>query len=165
MATASARMIISLRGEITPATPRDGALGATLENGSGGARWTNGQASGMVDKVYRAEGTLAASATDAYDLLAAGALNDLLGAAVDLDELKALTIVCVTGSIKILAPGANFLPIFGAAGDYILLTAGQTIGFDFGAAGLSLGTSSKFSVVDTAGGAGSTYSLMFVGSN
>jgi hypothetical protein len=119
----------------------------------------------MVDRVYEKDGTLGAAAVDTYDVLAAGGLKDLQSRAIDLDELKALTLVCVTGSIKLLAPATNFLPLFGATGDFINLTAGQTQAFDFGAAGLSLGASGKFNVVDTAGGAGSTYSLMFVGSN
>jgi len=161
----SARLVISLQGVATAASPLTGETSRTLENGSGGARWTDGQASGMVDRVYERDGTLTAAAVDTYDVLAAGGLKDLQGRAIDLDELKAFTLVCVTGSIKLLAPATNFLPLFGATGDFINLTAGQTQAFDFGAAGLSLGTSGKFNVVDTAGGSGSTYSLMFAGSN
>ena len=165
MALTSARLVISLRGMTTPTAPVEGELARTLENGNGGARWTDGQASGQVDRVYQADGTLAASATDQYDLLAAGGLKDILSRAVDLDELKAFELTCVTGWIKFTAPGANFLPLFGAAGDYISLTAGQTLAFDFGAAGISLGTSGKFNIVEAAGGSGSTYSIMFAGSN
>lgn len=165
MAIVSARMIILLRGESSPASPRDGVIGTTLENGSGGARWTNGQASGMVDKIYRTEGTLAAAGIDSYNVLAAGSLNDIVGGVIDLDEMKAFELVCVTGSIKLVAPAANFLSLFVAATDGVNLTAGQTIALDFGAAGISLGANGKFDITDTFGGAGSTYSLMFVGSN
>ena len=165
MATSSARMIIALLGETAPTSPRTGALSATLENASGGARWTDGQASGMIDRIYRSNGTLAAAATDLFDVLAAGSLTDIIGSAIDLDELKSFALVCNTGSIKLLAPAANFLGLFGAAGDLINLSAGQSIGFDFAAGGLSVGANGKFNIGDTFGGAGSTYSLMFVGSN
>ena len=162
---ASARMIISLLGATSPASPRFGELSRTLENGSGGARWTHGQASGMIDHVYQVDGTLAAAATDSYNTLAAGSLTDLLGGAIDLDELKAFVLVCNTGSIKFVAPAANFLSLFVAATDGINLTAGQAIGLDLAAAGLAVGANGKFDITDTFGGAGSTYSLMFVGSN
>jgi hypothetical protein len=119
----------------------------------------------MVDRVYQVDGTLTALQVAQYDVLAAGALTDVLGDAVDLDELKGFTLTCVTGSIKIVAPAANFLAVFAAAADALHLSVGQTLAFDFAAGGLAIGTSSKFNVVDTAGGVGSTYSLMFVGSN
>lgn len=164
-AVTSARLVLSLVGSTVPASPVAGELTASLENGSAGARWTDGQASGMVDRVYRVDGTLAAAAVDAYDVLAAGSLRDINGAVIDLDEIKGLALKCVTGSIKLLAPAANFLAFFGATGDYINLTAGQMIAIDFGAGGTTLSTSSKFNVADTFGGAGSTYSLMFIGSN
>lgn len=165
MPTASARLIISLRGSTVPDAPRDGELGRTLENGSGGARWTHGQAVGQIDRVYQADAVLTAAASKSHDLLAAGLLKDVIDQLIDLDELKAISLVCLTGSIKIVAPAANFLPIFGAAGDFIALSAGQTMAFDFGAGGLVFALNSKFDIVDTFGGSGSTFSLMFVGSN
>lgn len=164
-AVTSARLVLSLVGSTVPASPVAGELTASLDNGSGGARWTDGQASGMVDRVYRVEGTLAAAAVDTYDVLAAGSLRDINGAVIDLDEIKGFALKCVTGSVKLLAPAANFLAFFGATGDYINLTAGQMIAIDFAAAGTTLSTNSKFNVVDSFGGAGSTYSLMFIGSN
>ena len=164
-AVSSARLVISLVASTVPASPVAGELTASLENGSGGARWTDGQASGMIDRAYRVEGTLAAAAVDTYDVLAAGSLRDINGAVIDLDEIKGLVLKCNTGSIKFLAPAANFLTFFGATGDYINLTAGQMIAVDFATAGTLLTTNSKFNVVDSFGGSGSTYSLMFIGSN
>lgn len=160
----SARLVISLRGVATAASPLEGEAARTLENGNGGARWTDGQASGMVDRVYQADETLTSGQTVTYDALAAGSLKDVQGRAIDLDELKAFTLVCNTGAIKMVAPASNFLPLFGAAGDFLALSAGQTVALDFGAAGMSLGTSGKFNVVENAGGA-ATYSIMFAGSN
>lgn len=165
MPTASAHLTISLRGSVAPAAPRDGALGAVVENGSSGDRWTNGQAAGMVDRIYRRDSTLAAAATDSYDLLAAGSLTDILTQAVDLDEAKAMVLACLTGSIKMVAPALNFLPIFGGAGHLINLSAGQMMAFDLGASGLLLSANAKFEITDTFGGTGSTYSIMIAGSN
>lgn len=160
----SARLLISLRGVTVPASPVEGEASRTLENGNGGARWTDGQASGQVDRVYQSDEALTSGQTVTYDLLAAGSLKDMQGRAVDLDEIKAFELVCVTGAIKLVAPASNFIPLFGAAGDFLALSAGQTLALDFGAGGLSLGTSGKFNVVENAGGA-ATYSIMFAGSN
>ena len=165
MPIASARLVISLRGEIAPLATRDGIVGRTLENGSGGARWTNGQASGMVDVVYQKDGTLAAAVTDSYNVVGAGGLSDLLGGAINLKQLKALVLICNTGSIKLVAPAANALSIFGAATHFFNLTAGQMIALDLGVLGITVSTNGKFDITDTFGGAGSTYSLEFIGAN
>lgn len=164
-AIASARLLISLIGKVAPASPVDGEVGASLENGSGGARWTNGQASGQIDHPYRVEGTLAAAAVDSYNVITAGALRDINGGVINLKQLKGFALVCNTGSIKLVAPAANFLSLFGAATDWINLTAGQMIALDLGVLGITVSTNGKFDIADTFGGAGSTYSLMFIGSN
>jgi len=124
-------------------------------------RWTQGIASGNVDRRYLVDGTLAGSATDSYNLLAAGSLTDDYGQAIDADELKGLVLKCVTGQITFLAPGANQLGCFNAAADGIILAAGQTMALDFGAGGLDVTVNSLFDV-DDSGGAGSTYELWLI---
>mgnify|MGYP003631766249 CR=1 FL=1 len=141
-----------------------GALSALLENATGGRRWTEGQASGNIDRVFYNEYTVGSTETDSYDVLAAGSLLDLLGQAIDLDELKVLVVKCTSGSIQIAAPAANFLGIFADATDLINFTSGQTVAFDFGAAGLAIGTDSKFDIIETASST-AAYSIAFIGSN
>ena len=165
MSTSSAQLIISLQGAQAPAAPVNGGLDRSVNNGSGGARWTNGPASGQINRVYQTDGTLAAAATDSYNVITAGALKDLLGATLNLVQLKGLVLTCLTGSIKLMAPAANFLSVFEAASHGVNLTAGQTIGFDLGALGITVSTNGKFDITDTFGGAGSTYSLELIGSN
>lgn len=165
MPVASARLVISLVGSTVPSTPRGGEITASLENGSAGARWTDGQSSGQIDRIYRADGAVAAAATASYNVLTAGALTDLLGTLINLQKLKAFELYCISGAVRWVAPAANALALFGAATHSVALSAGQTLAIDFGAAGLSVGANGKFDVTDTAGGAGSTYSIMFVGSN
>ncbi len=160
----SALLLISAEANIVPSSPYEGpGVRATLNNGSSGARLTDGTGSGQADRVYRKSGTLAASATDTINLLAAGSLTDALGQAIDLDELKQLVVKCVTGSIKVVRPSSNGLTFFVAANDGINLSAGQTNATDFGAGGLALSTNATFEITDTAGGSGSTYELYLVG--
>lgn len=147
--------------DITASSPYTLPVQAKLENATGGERWTNGIASGNVDRVYQVAGTLGAGGTDNYDLLAAGSLTDVFGQAIDADELKGIVVKCVTGEITLEAPVANGLGFFKAASDGVVLSAGQTIGVSFGAGGLDVTTNSKFDI-DDSGGAGSTYSLWLI---
>ncbi len=161
--TLSVSLGISALADYTATTPHEGAVTEKLLNNTGGRQWTNGIASGQADRVYRKTGTLAAAATDSFNTLAAGALLDVYGQGIDLDELKGLVIKCTSGSIKLDAPAANFIGIFADASDLIKVPLDCTMAFDFGASGLDVTTNSKFDVVDLAGGAGSTYELMFWG--
>ena len=134
-----------------------------LHNGTTGRRWTHGTASGQADRNYRRiDRTLAIGATDSYNLLAAGALTDPNGQAIDLDELKGLVLYCSDGEVNFEGPGALDLPLFKAPGNGIVLSAGQMVAFDLGAAGLTLGASASFDITET-DGAGSTYSLILFG--
>ncbi len=124
-------------------------------------RWTDGTASGQVDRVYRHDGTLGAGATDDFDLLAAGGLTDVFEQAIDADELKAIAIVCNTGEIEFRGDAANQISLFTAVSEGITLSAGQAAGFNLGATGIDVTTNSKFEVFDSDGG-GSTYSLFLI---
>jgi len=154
MATVAARLLILAEGEANP-TPTDdpgagGSVSLDLNNSPGGTRWTDGQASGEVDRVYRRVRTMTSGETQSYDLLAAGGLTDVLGRTIDADELKGLVLKCTSGSIALEAPASAFLPIFSDASDLILLAAGQTLAMDFGAAGLDVTSGSKFDIIEKA---------------
>lgn len=157
-----ARLHILADAILTPALPETGAIRHLLENAGGGRRWTDGQSSGEADTVYfRDRDDLAASGKDSYDLLAAGALVDVFGATIDIDELKALVLVVDSGSVRIKAPAADYLPIFGGAGEYVLVST--SLALDFGAGGLPLGSSSKFDIEETTGTATASYRLLIIG--
>lgn len=145
---------ILAQGEIVPDSSTDpGATGTVrldVANTTGGRRWTDGQASGQVDRVYRRVRSLTASQTHSYNLLAAGGLTDALGQAIDADELKGLVLRCTSGSIALEAPAAAFLPVFADATDLVKLSEGQTLAFDFGAAGLDVTSAASFDIVEQA---------------
>ncbi len=146
---------------ITADSPYAQPVKAELENAAQGRRWKDGQDSGEVDRVYMADGVLGAGATDAYDLLAAGALKDVYSQTIDADELKGIVVRCETGGIDFRGAAANGLGIFTAASQGIALIAGQSIGIDLGAAGINVETNSKFEIFESDGG-GSTYTLWLI---
>jgi hypothetical protein len=156
MATVAARLLILAEGETVPAPTDDpGAAGAVtqdLTNQAGGTRWTDGQGSGEIDRVYKRVRTMTSGETQSYDLAAAGGLTDALARAIDADELKCLALKCTSGSIALEAPASAFIPIFSDASDVLLLSAGQTLAIDFGAAGLDVTSGSKFDIVEKAAG-------------
>jgi|DEB0MinimDraft_10_1074344.scaffolds.fasta_scaffold01141_9 hypothetical protein len=161
MSTVAARLHINAAADLTPATPHSKPIGHNLENATGGQGWRNGTASGQVDRVLRENYTLGASATDSFNLLAAGSLTDMIGQAIDADELKGLVIKCTSGEVTLEAPASNGLGFFKAAQDGIVLASGQTLALDLGAAGLDVTTNASFDVTDS-GGAGSNYELWLV---
>jgi hypothetical protein len=122
----------------------------------------DGQASGEVDQAYRVLGTLAASGTVTYNLLAAGALEDAFGNVVDLDEIKGMVITCLTGAIAVTGV-ASGLTCFTGTDEGIKLAAGQTMALNFGAAGLSLSTNASIKVAETSTTLGATFELLLVG--
>jgi len=158
MSTANARLHIDARGDLTPASPHGNPIAHNLENATGGRGWRNGTGSGQIDRILLGSFTLGAAATDNYNLLAAGSLTDVLGQAIDADELKGFVVKCTSGEITLEAPASNGLAFFKAASDGVVLSNGHTLGVDFGAGGLDVTTDSKFDVTDS-GGAGSTYTL------
>lgn len=162
----SAHLVISILTGLVPPAPDEGpGIGDSLNNGTTGERWTEGQASGNVDRVYRRSATLAAAATHSYNTLAAGSLKDPLQQAIDLDELKGFVLKCTSGAIKLVATAGTPIGLFGAAGDLINIPAGGCFAFSWGATGLNVATNALFEITDTAGGAGSVYELMFIGAN
>lgn len=172
MSTVSGALIhIKGDAQVAPGSPYEGEIRSLLENVSGGRRYTNGTGSGQVNTVYyrnrtaTGDGTLGAGGTDSYNLLAAGALTDVFGATVDMDELKMLVVVVDSGAIKIDAPAANAIPIFADPTDVILLASVKCIALDFGAAGLDVTTNSKFDIIETSGATAAGYYLLAIGAS
>jgi hypothetical protein len=162
MSTLSARLHIEARADLTPAAPYAQSVGHTLENETGGAGWRNGTGSGQVDRVYMVSGSLSSGATDAYNLLAAGALTDVLGQAIDADELKGIVLKCDTGSIEMTAAASNGIGLFKAASDGINIPTGATVAWSLGAGGLDVTTDASFNVTEATSGAAATYTLWLI---
>jgi len=163
MSTSLATLVqIRALAELSPASPLTGAVKGEILSEQ---RTTNGQGSGQADRAYFASRSLSASATHTYNVLAAGSLTDLLGQAIDLDEIKGLCVECLTGAIKVVGGASNALGAFTGSGDGLLLTAGQSMGVEFGAAGLAVGSNGTFEVTETSGSAGATYKILFLGAN
>lgn len=163
MATSLASLVhIRALAELTPDSPLTGAVKGEIVAQQ---LTTNGQGSGQADRAYFASRTLSASATHTYNVLAAGSLTDLLGQAIDLDEIKGLSVECLTGAIKVVGGASNALAAFTGAGDGLLLTAGQSMAVEWGAAGLAVGSNGTFEVTETSGSAAATYKILFIGAN
>jgi hypothetical protein len=137
--------------------------GSVIESLTETQRTTDGTGSAQADRVFRRSGVLAAAASHSYNTLAAGGLTDAYGQAIDLDELKGIMVKCTSGAIKIDAPAANFAGFFGTASDFVPVANGACWSMMFGATGLDVTVNSKFDIIDTAGGAGSTYEIIFWG--
>jgi len=161
--TAYATLTIAVKAEMTPDSPLEGIIKGDANNGSKGQSWTNGTGSGQIGQVYRAQHTIGAAATVNFDTLAAGALADIAGDTIDLDELKWLYIEVTTGQVEFIAPATSFLDLFKATGDAIDLSANHVLCLEFGAAGLDVTTNSKFDITDIAGGSGSIVEVSFGG--
>lgn len=160
----SALLLIRALATIKAADPANpDPVSLELENVSGGRRWSDGTGTDQVDRIYKVDGVVGAGATVSYDLLAAGALKDIFGQAIDADELKALVIRCETGEIEFRGPAANGISLFTAASEGIKLAPTHVAAFDLGSDGIEVqvSTLSKFDVFDLDGG-GSTYTLWLV---
>lgn len=160
---------IKAMADLVPSSPHAGVINDTLENATGGRRWTNGTSSGNANTVYyRDRDALGAGATDSYNFLAAGALTDVFGATVDLDELKVLVVVCDSGQIAIEAPAANFLGIFSDATDLINMKASggaNCVAFDFGAAGLDVTANASIDIIEKSGATTADYRILAIGAS
>jgi len=161
--TLSARLLILAQSsQIPDSTVLTGAREISLSNGTEGQRWTQGTGSGQVDRQYYRDGSLGAGAIDGYNLLGPGGLKDIDGQLIDADEIKGIRLEVLTGIISFAGAPADHLPCFTDAGKGLKLAAGQTIGIDFGAAGLALGASGKFDIKELSITAGATYRLWLV---
>jgi hypothetical protein len=158
MSTLAARLVINALADLQPAAPFAQDIGHRVEYANG---WKQGTASGQVDRVYMVSGSLSASATDSYDLLAAGSLTDVLGQAIDADELKGFVLRCDTGTIECTGEATNPIGIFKAGGDGFNLSTGAIAAFSYGAAGIDVTTDSKFDITEAVGST-ATYTLWLI---
>ena len=124
--------------------------------------WSSGNASGEVDRPFRVLGTLVASGTVTYNLLAAGALKDALNNTVDIDELKFLVVRCLTGNIAVTGVSSG-LACFTGTDQGVKLAAGHAFAISFGAAGLAIGSNGSIKVAETSTTLGATFELALVG--
>jgi len=159
-ASAHLRMLLDVEG--IPASPLEGVLRKALENATGGRRWTQGTGSGEIDRIYiRERSALGAAATDNYDLLGAGGLNDIHGQAIDADELKAIFLLPTDGSILFEAPAANYITLFSAATDATEVPSDGML-LSWGADGLDVTVNSKFDITEVSGAVTADYLLAFI---
>ena len=160
--TAEAAIIVQLLSSMTPDTAT-GITGKQRGNVEQSDRFTQGIASGNVDRCYkRIRSGRGAGATDNYDLIAAGSLEDLIGQAIDADELKGIVVLCTDGELKVTGAAANQLGCFTAASEGIKLAEGQWVALGLGAGGLDVSTNSKFDITETGGATPADYDLGFI---
>jgi hypothetical protein len=160
--SSSAMMHLQLVLEAIPdSATADGALRKVIENATTGARWAQGTGSGQADRVYYAEFSFTSGQTRSFDLLAAGSLVDILGQAIDADELKAMAIIPTSGSLRLEAPATGFISLFSDATDLLNLPSRATF-FDFGNTGIDVTTNSKFDITEATGGATAGCKLAFI---
>ena len=161
--TVATRLVMQLDAMLTVDAPFAQGIRHMVENSAGGRRWTDGTASGQVSQVYlRRRAGLAAGDTDTYNLLAPGALLDVLGGTIDADELKAIMVVPTAGAIRIAATPANFIGIFEDADGKNKIPAGSSFAMDFGPTGLDVSSGSKFEITETTGAATADYDLILI---
>lgn len=163
--TASAYLQMKLDASMQPDSPLTGGNDGSIENVSGGRRWTSGTASGQVDRVFRKNYTISSGATQAFDLLAAGSLTDVQGQAIDADELKAVVIKITSGAALFQSPVANGLDCFTDAQAGLQLKASgglRCVALDFGPDGLSVTTNSKFDLIESTSAASASVEVAFI---
>ena len=161
MSTLSARLRIEGQADLEPDSPHSQTIGHELENAPGGRGWRQGIDRGEVDRVYLEAHTLSSGTSKVYDLKAAGALKDVLGQTIDADELKGLVIRCAVGQVTVDGSASGTIPFFETNNHGIVLSAGQTMGVDFGSGGLDVTTASNLRVTET-GSTASSYTLWFI---
>jgi hypothetical protein len=161
MSTLSARLQIAGLADLEPVAPHSQTIGHTLENAPGGRGWRQGTGSGEVDRVYLETNTLSSGSSKVYDLSGVGGLQDVLGQDIDADELKGLVIQCTAGQVTFDGHATGSLDFFEDNNHGVVLSAGQTMGVDFGAGGLDVTTHSNCRVTET-GSTSSTYNLWLI---
>lgn len=130
---------------------------------------TTGTGANQADKIYSAERTLAASATEDRDL--AGSLTDALGATITFVRIKVVLVKADsanTNSVQVTRPAANGVPLFMAAGDGISLRPGAAFMWicpDATGVAVTAGTGDLLTFTNSAAGTGVTYRLTIIGAS
>lgn len=158
----TSRVQISATASIQPSTPNTGAILAAI---TADLQLTPGSGAGKADQAYRVDGSLTASGSDTYNVLAAGALKTPLGETVDLDEVKAVIVKCLTGTVNVEAAASNGLGCFTGAGEGVKLAAGQIFALGLGSGGVTVGSAGSLTVAEAGSpAAAATYELLIIGS-
>lgn len=129
-----------------------------------------GTGANQADVVFADTRTLAASATDALDLIGGG-LVDALGVAFAPVKLKALILVASglnVNAVQLVRPATNGVPIFMAAADGIALLPGAAfLWVSPSAAGVPVtaGTGDLLNIINGGGTTSVDYDLMLVGTS
>jgi len=130
---------------------------------------TSGVGANQADRVWRAQRTIAASATDSLDM--AGSLVDVYGATFTLARLKGLMVAASganANNVNVTRSAANGVPIFIAAGDGIVIRPGGAfIWFAPDATGIAVtaGSADLIDIINGAGGTSVTYDIMAIGAS
>lgn len=130
----------------------------------------NGTASGYADKLYVAERTLAASATESLDL--AGVLTDpLTGALLTFVKVRALLVEAADGNTNNVIVGAAAATVFsgwfGATTYTLVLTPGDRILLTSKTGGKAVGAGSTdlLKIANSAAGTSVTYRIAILGTS
>lgn len=158
----TSRVQISATASIQPSTPNTGSILAAV---TADLQLTPGTGSGKADQAYRVDGSLSSSGSATYNVLAAGSLTTPLGEAVDMDEVKAIIVKVLTGTVNVEAAASNGLACFTGAGEGVKLSAGQWVALGLGAGGVGVGTAGSLTVAEAGSpAAAATYELLIIGS-
>ncbi len=157
-------LVSTLTGTAGLSTPEDKL------NYSKNYNWATGVGADQADKQYRAQRTLAASATEDLDL--SGVLTDALGGAFTLAKIKKLIIIAAPGNtnnVVVTRPASNGVPLFLAAGDGISLPPGAGMALVApGLAGLATVTAATgdlITVTNSGGTTSVTYDIIIEGTS
>jgi len=130
---------------------------------------TSGVGANQADRIWRAQRTIAASATDSLDM--AGTLVDVYGTTFTLARIKGLMVAASgsnTNNVNVTRSAANGLPIFLAASDALVLRPGGAfLWFAPDAVGIAVtaGTADLLDMINSAGGTSVTYDIMVIGAS
>lgn len=131
---------------------------------------TNGTGANQADLVWSDQRTIAASATDSFDL-AGGGLTDAFGAAVAFARVKLVMVTAATGNsnnVNVTRPASNGVPLFLAAGDGVPVRPGGVWLWactDATGVAVTAGTGDLIDVVNSGAGSTVTYDVVIVGAS
>lgn len=131
----------------------------------------SGTGAGQADRIYHAQRTLAASATEDLDL--AGVLLDVFGAQITFAKIKGMVVSAAAGNANNVVLGAAatnpWTALLGATGT-LVVRPGAVIGLAAGAADAAgyavvATTGDLLKVANSAGGSSVTYDIVLVGTS
>lgn len=131
--------------------------------------FTDGNAAGNADRIWKDTRTINASANEDLDM--SGTLTDIYGASVIFADVRAIVIIASsnnTNNVRLIRPASNGLPLFLAAGDGIDIRPGGMFLWacaDATAVPVTAGTGDLLNVANSSSGTGVDYSIVIIGSS